>query len=159
MSLWKKPFWKKPGFRIALITLTLAGHITSPGVYAQNYPQTSNSQTLVQQWQQGLAGSKLTAFDGSRISSNSTLTVIDFCRNGRYRYYKEGSWSVPGMAGGASTNSISGRWSVQQQSGYIVLVYATDAGQQGMFPMYLQQNGRVNLGGTAYAVQRGGAGC
>ena len=114
---------------------------------------------LADQWRQGLVGARLTSYSGSAVSSNSTLTVIDFCRNGRYQYYKEGSWSVPGAAGGASNNTISGQWSVQQQGYQVYLVYRTDNGQQGYFPMYLQNNGRVNIGGAAYAVQQGGSGC
>ena len=69
----------------------------------------AHAQSLVDQWKIGLSGARLTAYSGSVISSNSTLTVIDFCRNGRYSYYKEGSWSVSGTAGGASTNAIRGQ--------------------------------------------------
>jgi hypothetical protein len=120
---------------------------------------TAEADSLVQQWQQGLSGAKLTAYSGSVINSNSTLTTIDFCSNGRYRYYKEGSWSVPGMAGGASNNTVTGNWQVQQLGNQVLLLYNTDAGQQGSYPLYLQNNGRVNIGGDAYAVQQGGAGC
>ena len=122
-------------------------------------PTPTVAQSLVQQWKQGLSGSKLTSYSGSVINSNSTLTVINFCRNGRYSYYKEGSWSVPGQAGGASNNTIYGRWDVQQQGYQMLLVYITDYGQSGAFPLYLQNNGRVNIGGADYAVQQGGAGC
>lgn len=111
------------------------------------------------QWQQGLSGSKLTAYSGSVMRNNSTLTTIDFCGNGRYRYYKEGSWSVPGMAGGASNNTVTGNWQVRQLGAQVFLLYSTDAGEQGSYPIYLEQNGRVNIGGEAYAVQQGGAGC
>lgn len=117
------------------------------------------AQSLVQQWKQGLSGSKLTSYSGSVINSNSTLTEVNFCRNGRYSYYKEGSWSVPGQAGGASNNRITGRWDIRQQGHRTLLVYATDYGEQGAFPIYLQNNGRVNIGGTSFAAQRGGAGC
>ena len=117
------------------------------------------AQSLAEQWRQGLAGAKLTAYSGSAISSNSTLTVVSFCRNGRYSYYKEGSWSSPGLAGGASENRINGRWDVQQQGGQAYLVYRTDAGDSGAFPLTLQANGRVNIGGTSFAAQRGAAGC
>lgn len=120
---------------------------------------TVNAQSIVQQWKQGLSGAKLTAYEGSAISSNSTLTVLSFCHNGRYSYYKEGSWSVPGQAGGASNNTITGRWDIQQLGNQTVLVYVTDDGRQGSFQMYLQQNGRVNIGGTPFSAQRGGAGC
>ena len=119
----------------------------------------ASAQSFVQQWKQGLSGTRLTSYSGSAISSNSTLTVINFCRNGRYSYYKEGSWSVPGTAGGASNSNISGYWDIQQNGNQVLLVYITDQGERGGFPIYLQNNGRVNIGGTAFAAQQGGAGC
>ena len=117
------------------------------------------AQSLVQRWKHGLSGTKLTSYSGSVINSNSTLTVVSFCNNGRYSYYKEGSWSVPGQAGGASNNRLTGRWDIRQQGNQTLLVYATDSGEKGAFPIYLQNNGRVNIGGTSFAAQRGGAGC
>ncbi len=117
------------------------------------------AQSLQQQWKSGLAGARLTAYQGSVVSSNSSLTEIRFCRNGRYTYRREGSWSAPGVAGGANQSQITGVWDVQMQGATAYLVYRTDQGQQGGFPMYLQNNGRVNIGGLAYAVQQGGAGC
>ena len=119
----------------------------------------SVAEDYVEQWKQGLSGSKLTAYSGSVISSNSTLTTVSFCRDGRYSYYKEGSWSVPGMANGASNNTITGHWQVLQSDNNIMLKYVTDAGEQGMFPIYLQNNGRVNIAGTEFSVQQGEAGC
>lgn len=115
--------------------------------------------SLIDQWKNGLAGAKLTAYEGSMISSNSTLSVVDFCANGRYRYYKEGSWSVPGQAGGASNSTTTGRWDIVQRGVQTLLSYHTDRGEQGTFPIYLQNNGRVNIGGTAFAVERGAASC
>ena len=117
------------------------------------------AKSLAEQWKQGLSGSRLTSYSGSSISSNSTLTVVNFCRNGRYSYYREGSWTVPGQAGGASNSRITGRWTVQQQGNQVGLIYVTDNGERGYFPMYLQNNGRVNIGGTSFAVQQGGSGC
>ena len=117
------------------------------------------AQSIVEQWKDGLAGSRLTAYSGSVISSNSTLTVIDFCRNGRYTYYKEGSWSVPGTAGGASQNRISGVWDIEMRATQTYLTYKTDAGEQGEFIIYLQNNGRVNIGGEDYAVEQNKSGC
>lgn len=119
----------------------------------------ANANDLLAQWQQGLSGARLTAYSGSLLNNNSTLTVLDLCRNGRYSYYREGSWSVPGQAGGASNNRITGRWKLAMQNGQVLLQYATDQGQQGQFPVYLQNNGRVNIGGLDYAVQTGGAEC
>ncbi|HEU0202864.1 MAG TPA: hypothetical protein VFR86_20835 [Burkholderiaceae bacterium] len=117
------------------------------------------AQSIAEQWRQGLAGTRLTSYSGSAISSNSTLTVVNFCRNGRYSYHKEGSWSVPGLAGGASNNRITGRWDIRQFGAQVALVYVTDHGERGSFPIYLQNNGRVNIGGTSFAAQRGAAGC
>ncbi|MFC3153352.1 hypothetical protein ACFOEK_20090 [Litoribrevibacter euphylliae] len=119
----------------------------------------ANANSIVDQWKSGLAGSRLTSYSGSAISSNSTLTIINFCRNGRYSYYKEGSWSVPGTAGGASNNTVTGIWDVQSLNSITYLTYKTDRGEQGAFPIYLQANGRVNIGGAAYAVERGKSGC
>ena len=118
----------------------------------------NSAQSVVEQWQQGLKGVKLTSYSGSVINANSTLTVINLCHDGRFSYYKEGSWSVTGLAGGASNSTITGRWSVEQR-GYVMLTYVTDQSQQGAFPIYLQYNGKVNIGGVAYSAQRGAAGC
>ncbi len=117
------------------------------------------AQSIVDQWKSGLAGSKLTSYSGSVINSNSTLTVIDFCRDGRYSYYKEGSWSVPGTAGGASQNTITGVWGIEIRNNQTLLTYKTDTGEQGAFLIYLQNNGRINIGGEAYAVEQGKSGC
>ena len=117
------------------------------------------AQSIEEQWKNGLAGSRLTAYSGSVISSNSTLTVIDFCRNGRYTYYKEGSWSVPGTAGGASQNTITGEWGIEMRATQTYLTYKTDAGELGEFIIYLQNNGRVNIGGEDYAVEQNKSGC
>lgn len=119
----------------------------------------SRADSLVQQWKNGLSGAKLTSYSGSALSSNSTLTVIDFCRNGRFRYYREGSWSAPGAAGGASSSNMTGSWDVKQASGQVMLQYHNDNGDQGYYPLFLQNDGRVNIGGAAYAVQQNGAGC
>jgi hypothetical protein len=115
---------------------------------------------IVQQWKQGLKGAKLVSYSGSVISSNSSLTTIQFCHDGiSYRYYREGSWSVPGQAGGTSHNTITGRWDIQLQNNATALTYITDQGQSGAFPIYLQTNGKVNIGGAAYSVQKGAAEC
>ena len=119
----------------------------------------THANSLLEQWRNGLTGAKLTSYSGSNITTNSTLTVVDFCPNGRYRYYKEGSWSVPGQAGGASNSTITGQWDIVQQGMQTLLTYRTDRGEQGTFPIYLQSNGRVNIGGTAFAVERGAARC
>jgi hypothetical protein len=115
---------------------------------------------LKQQWKNGLKGARLVAYSGSVISSNSTLTTINFCRDGkRYNYFREGSWSVPGMAGGASNNKITGQWDIQQNNYGVLLTYITDQGQSGSFPVYLQSNGKVNIGGTAYSVESEASDC
>ncbi|MFK7889082.1 MAG: hypothetical protein AB8G16_19660 [Gammaproteobacteria bacterium] len=118
-----------------------------------------HAQSVEQQWRDGLDGAKLASYSGSNITSNSTLTTIEFCRGGRYRYYKEGSWSVPGQAGGASQSVITGTWGIMVYGVSTMLTYQTDAGEKGAFPISLQKNGKVNIGGAAYAVERGGASC
>ncbi|MCH9695528.1 MAG: hypothetical protein K0U72_13530 [Gammaproteobacteria bacterium] len=118
-----------------------------------------SAQSLADQWRQGLSGAKLTAYAGSVHSSNSSLTVLNICANGRYNYYREASWSAEGSAGGGSTNRITGRWDVRQDGAKIMITYVTDKGEQGAFPVFLQNNGRVNIGGVAYAVQQGAADC
>lgn len=117
------------------------------------------NESLVLQWKKGLSGAKLTAYNGSVISSNSSLTVINFCSNGRYSFYKEGGWFVPGAASGASNQTIYGQWDVKEQFGSVVLTYLTDQGLRGQFALYLQRNGRVNIGGAAYSVQKNSANC
>lgn len=119
----------------------------------------AHAQSVEEQWREGLDGARLASYSGSRLSSNSTLTIIEFCRGGRYRYYKEGSWSVPGQAGGASQRTVTGTWSITQYGVSTLLTYQTDAGEKGAFPIYLQGNGKVNIGGAAYSVERGGAQC
>ncbi len=119
----------------------------------------AHANSIEDQWRDGLNGAKLASYSGSNLSSNSTLTIIEFCRGGRYRYYKEGSWSVPGQAGGASQSTITGTWDIKQYGVSTLLVYQTDGGEKGTFPISLQGNGKVNIGGTAYAVERGGARC
>lgn len=120
---------------------------------------TSNAKMLKEEWKKGLSGAKLTSYKGSNISSNSTLTTIKFCRNGRYSYYKEVSWYVLGQTSGASHKTITGRWGIRQNGQRIFLTYITDKGRKGFFPLYLQKNSRVNVGGTIFTVQKGMAGC
>ena len=115
---------------------------------------------LVQQWKNGLKGARLVSYAGSVISSNSSLTTINFCHDGHhYNYFKEASWSVPGQAGGASNNRITGQWDIQKNLYGVALTYITDQGESGSFPIYLQTNGKVNIGGEAYSVQSGGSDC
>lgn len=142
--------------RPIVAVLLLISAALPPGVAGQDRPTEAQ---LVAQWQQGLAGARLTAYSGSAISSNSTLTTLELCRSGRYRYVREGSWSVPGQAGGASSNQIQGRWQVQGVNGTILILYETDQGEKGAFPVYLQADGRVNIGGEAYRAEPGAAGC
>lgn len=142
-------------FLVQQITTTL-----SLGLLLASAP--ARAQSLVGQWKQGLSGSQLINHVGSKAysrNSHSSLTVINFCPNGRYSYYQEGGWSIPGAARGASNNRITGRWDIQQKGYQILLVYATDKGKKGAFPIHLQNNGRVNIGGTSFAAQRGGAKC
>ncbi|MAG31696.1 MAG: hypothetical protein CL908_12480 [Deltaproteobacteria bacterium] len=115
--------------------------------------------SLVEQWTKGLAGARLTSYSGSVLRSNSTLTTIHFCRDGTYLYDREGSWSIPGTAAGASQSSIHGHWKVEQRGLQMLLGYVTSSGESGAFQVHLQNDGRVNIGGEAYAVEADRAGC
>ena len=115
--------------------------------------------SLVEEWETGLRGALLTSYSGSVISSNSSLTTLRLCRSGRFRLEREASWSADGAAAGASQRVVSGIWDVMAQGLAIVVTYVTDSGDSGGYPVYLQNDGRVNLGGVSYAAQRGGAGC
>lgn len=117
------------------------------------------AESPLSQWKAGLSGALLTAYSGSVISSSSTLTTLRLCRDGRFQLDREGSWNAGGAAMGANQSRITGRWDVIESGGQIVVTYATDTGDQGSYPVRLQNDGRVNLGGVAYAAQRGGAGC
>ena len=136
---------------ISFLSLVLLIMISPDDVQGQNY--------LAQQWKQGLSGTKLTNYSGSAISSNSTLTVLELCSNGRYRYYKEGSRSVPGQAGGASQNTVTGYWNIEAKMGNAYITYKTDQGESGYFPIYLLNNGKVSIGGAAFGVQQNAARC
>ena len=60
---------------------------------------------------------------------------------------------MPGTAGGGSNSNVTGRWDIQKRGNNAILVYVTDKSKQGSFQIYLQNNGRVNIGGDAFAVQ------
>ena len=139
--------------KIRLVTV-LTCFVMMPAVIASD----SNSSYL-QKWKEGLTGSRLTAYTGSVISLNSSLTVINLCHNGLYNYSKEGSWSVRGQATGSNKSRLTGRWSIKQQGAQFYLVYAVQGGESGQFPIYLQNNGRVNIGGVGYVVEKGRAVC
>ncbi len=115
--------------------------------------------SLVEEWETGLRGALLTSYSGSVISSNSSLTTLRLCRSGRFRLEREASWSADGAAAGASQSVVTGTWDVVAQGLSIIVTYVTDSGESGGYPVYLQNDGRVNLGGVSYAAQRGGAGC
>ena len=115
--------------------------------------------SLLEEWKTGLRGALLTSYSGSVISSNSSLTTLRLCRSGRFRLEREASWSAEGAAAGASQSVVTGTWDVVAQGPSIIVTYVTDSGDSGAYPVYLQNNGRVNLGGVSYAAQRGGAGC
>lgn len=126
------------------------------------FNQASQAKPLIDKWTNGLSGARLTSFSGSSVASSnphSTLTVINFCKNNRYTYRKEGSWTIPNTAAGASNNTISGYWSITQQGLQTLLNYTTDKGVKGAFPIYLQTDGRVNIGGAAYAIEQGKSAC
>ncbi len=135
----------------ALVSLSLAFSLTGPPAASAN--------PILEQWKEGLSGALLTAYSGSVVSSHSSLTTLRLCRSGRFRLDRDASWNAGGAAMGASQGLITGTWSVEARGPAIVVTYVTDAGDRGAYPVHLQNDGRVNLGGVSYAAQRGGAGC
>ncbi|MCB9725607.1 MAG: hypothetical protein H6748_16285 [Spirochaetaceae bacterium] len=139
-----------PSVRLVALLLVCGGLVVA---------SVTRADSVLEQWRSGLSGARLTAYSGSVISSNSSLTTLTLCRSGRFHLDRDASWSVPGQAGGASRGVVTGRWGVESAGGGIVVTYETDEGERGAYPVYLQANGRVNLGGVAYATERGAAGC
>jgi hypothetical protein len=123
------------------------------------FQKVTEAATDLQKWSEGLNGSRLSAYSGSVISSNSSLTIINFCGNGRYSYHKDAGWMVDGQASGASKSQIKGTWKVLQQGKQFFLSYVTDGGESGQFLLFLHRNGRVNIGGMSYAVEPTNARC
>lgn len=121
--------------------------------------QAVSAGSIVDEWEAGLRGALLTSYSGSIIGSNSSLTTLRLCRSGRFRLERESSWNAGDAAMGASQRVTTGTWDIKAQGQSVTVTYITDSGQSGGYPVYLQNNGRVNLGGTSYAAQRGGAGC
>ncbi|MEZ5652892.1 MAG: hypothetical protein R3E87_20335 [Burkholderiaceae bacterium] len=113
----------------------------------------------LQLWQQGLTGAYLTAYQGSVVGNSSSLTELRLCGNGRFIRQTDAGYYVPGQASGASKGRITGNYGFKAIGTQIHITYRTDQGQSGSFPLTLQHNGRVNIGGLAFAVQQGGAGC
>ena len=115
----------------------------------------------VRQWKQRLSGSQLVHYWSSSIGYGSTLTEINFCRNGRYNSYNDGSFY------GSPSNSPdfvfdgreNGRWNIQRQDNQIILIYASDTGEKRAAPIELEDNGRIKIGKTSFAVDRKGARC
>ena len=122
-------------------------------------PACSRAQS-VRQWKQDLGGSQLAhSWSSDHFPGNSTLKVLNLCHNGRYSFYKEGSLYFPGQYWDPYNNRITGRWDIQKQGNQIMLVFATDKGEKGAVPIYLEDDGRVNIDRTSFAVKRGGAEC
>lgn len=113
----------------------------------------------LEQWRKGLTGAYMTAYKGSVLGNSSSLTELWLCRNGRFVRKTDAGFYLPGQASGASKGRITGRYGFKTIRGQTHLTYRTDQGQTGSFPLVLQRNGRVNIGGAAFAVKQGGAGC
>lgn len=121
--------------------------------------QATARSSVLEQWRAGLTGAYLTAYSGSIVGNSSSLTEVRLCRNGRFVRRTDAGYTVPGQAWGASKGQVTGEYGFTAVGPQVYMTYRTDHGQSGSFPIYLQRNGRVNIGGTAFAVQQGGAGC
>ena len=113
------------------------------------------------QWKQHLSGSQLVYYWASRIGQGSSLTKINFCRNGHYNLYSDGGFfSSPSKSPSfVFDGRENGRWNIQQQDNQIILIYASDRGKRRAFPIKLEDNGQININGTAFYVKQKGAKC
>lgn len=114
-----------------------------------------------------VAGSQLVYYQRtSYVNDNtaSSITYVNFCRDGRFNLNYDGGFSVEGGGGnaqGASYGSNFGTWKVSEQGGvpYVTLTFAN--GQQTSNAVnvnYLRQ-GRWRIGNTQYALVRNKVNC
>lgn len=114
-----------------------------------------------------VAGSQLVYYQRtSYVNDNtaSSITYVNFCRDGRFSLNYDGGFSVEGSGGnahGASYGSNIGTWSVSNQGGspQVVLTFAN--GQSSANPVNLNnlRQGRWRIGNTQYALVRNKVRC
>ena len=137
------------------------GNQSAPTAPAPSRSQSSSA--VVQQWDQGLRGARLTLINTNYTSSygggGATIT-IDLCASGRFHYRSESSVYVPdgGGVGAASLDRLSGSWELFERNGQCYLRGRADNGQTQDY-LLTYKNGKVTVDGRSYAVERGRAQC
>ncbi|GAA4271561.1 hypothetical protein U6A24_13325 [Aquimarina gracilis] len=124
----------------------------------------NNKMGNLELYAQQIAGSQLVYYQRTSLfndSMASSMTYVNFCKDGRFGVNYEGSFSVEGDYGGnahgANYGSNFGTWKVipGQNGPALQLNFAN--GGEGIYPINPQQlyTGRWRIGNTQYALQKG----
>lgn len=114
-----------------------------------------------------VAGSQLVFYQRtSYVNDNtaSSITYVNFCRDGRFSLNYDGGFSVVASGGGAqgaNYGSRSGTWRVDIQEGvtYVTLIYGNGQRQSNPVQVPYLRQGRWRVGNTQYALVRNKVRC
>ena len=129
------------------------------------YSLSAPGQNELEQLNNYISGGQLVIYSRSSYVSDdnaSAITYIDFCPDGRYTYYYEGSYTVKGTpntsnrnhrANGAKTAKNQGRWSVLKHEAEFYLEIIDYKNEKTYYPINwaLITNGRWKQGNVTYA--------
>lgn len=134
-------------------------------------PQTANSPYPAlndPQLQQVVAGSQLVYYTRTSYLNDATassITYVNFCRNGKFSINYDGSFSVEGYYGdnaqGASYGKNAGTWQLVTYNGQPAVFLAYNNGQTSIntFNKANVYAGRWRIGNTQYALVRNKVNC
>ncbi|MEO1653629.1 MAG: hypothetical protein AAFU64_08795 [Bacteroidota bacterium] len=149
----------------------LDGIDLKPYMYGEN-SESSNTSPATSQVHSDIhsliAGSQLVYYTSNSILSDnrhSSITYVNFCRDGRFWLNYDGSFSVKGSTGGsamgASNGTSYGTWELISQAGSPYLRMNFQNGRRDLYPVYkhLILQGSWKNGNTKYAIQRNKVQC
>ena len=146
-------------------TATTVGTTKNPGNSGKNSSSYSGSKGEAYQI---IAGSQLVYYQRtSYVNDNtaSSITYINFCRNGQFSLNYDGGFSVEGRYGGnaqgSSQGSNYGTWEVSNQQGQPSVTLRFANGQVNTNPVNMAnlRSGRWRIGNTQYALVRNKVNC
>lgn len=115
-----------------------------------------------------VAGSQVVYYTRTSYLNDNTassITYVNFCRNGTFTLNYDGSFMVEGYygdnAGGASYGQNSGKWQLVNYQGQPAVFMAYSNGNTSVNPIQKQLllQGRWRIGNTQYAIQRNKVNC